>query len=151
MWMRFCMVKMELGGEKMSKYDVLIDSDAFVGLLHIPDFHHKQVKKIFAKMEKDKLSFVTTSYVVMEVATVLSHKSGQNIAKRFLSLVDKIPTIHISRDFCKAGLDIFSQQNKKGNSVVDCTNVAVMRQFEIEKILSFDKVYEKVFGLEVMK
>lgn len=131
----------------MPKYQVLIDSDVFVGLLHIPDAHHRRVKKIFAKMEKKNISFVTTSYVVMEVATVLSHKSGQNIARKFLSIIGEIPVIHISKDLYELGLDIFSGQTRKGSSVVDCTNVAVMKQLGIKQIFSFDKIYVRDFDL----
>ena len=107
----------------------------------------------FEKIKSAFISVVTTSFVVMETATVLSHLDGQSLAKTFLTEVverGRLPVIHITDKLQTKTLDIFKQQTKKKTSVVDCSNVAVMRQFDISTIFSFDKVYWKTFKLSVL-
>jgi predicted nucleic acid-binding protein len=96
---------------------------------------------------------VTTSYVVAETPTVLSHRSGQGLAKAFLDEIienGNFPVIFIAKDLYEQALDIFKQQIKKGSSVTDCANVAVVRRFNIPTIFSFDKVYPKGFEVELI-
>ncbi|MCB0037228.1 MAG: PIN domain-containing protein [Anaerolineales bacterium] len=133
-----------------NNYHVLIDSDAFVGWIFPKDAHHQQVKKKFQTVIENRLKLVTTNYVVGETATVLSKLAGQDSARLFLSRVKKITTIHISTTLHEKSLEVFSSLDKKRTSVIDCSNVAVMRQFSIPTIFSFDKVYAKTFGLDTL-
>lgn len=129
-------------------YQVFVDSDAFVGYYYLDDPHHKKAKAIFETLEKNNLSIVTSSIVILEVATVLSHRSGQSLASSFLEMMEKsdFPVIHITETLQEQGLRLFNQQSKKGTSVADCFNVVVMKQFSISKIFSFDSFYRS-FGL----
>lgn len=145
------MVRMELGKDRMTnEFNVLVDSDAFVGWMIAKDPHYKRASEVFEGLIQANTKAVTTSMVVAETATVLSHKVGQSLAITFLDTVidkGKFPVIHINERLYAKALDIFKQQTKKGSSVVDCVNVAVMRQFGIKQIFSFDKVYKKSFDL----
>ena len=136
----------------MGKIQVLIDSDAWVGRFYTKDPHHEQVLSIFAKLEGEETSIVTTNLVVIEVATVLSHRSGQALARTFLTTIEKaeVPIIHIDEDLQKAAIEIFKEQEARGTSVVDCSNVAVMKHFQIPQIFSFDKFYSKQPGLKTI-
>jgi predicted nucleic acid-binding protein len=127
-------------------YDILVDSDVFVGLLYEDDAHHERATELFAESQADEKVLVTTSYVVAETATVLSHRSGQDAARAFLRLVKTIPTLFITEDLHTESLEVFAQQAKRGTSVVDCSNIVVMRRFGIPHIFSFDKFYRKAQG-----
>lgn len=133
---------------KSPRYQVLIDSDAFVGWLYEKDGHHAEASRIFTHLEEKRLVPVVTSLVVAEAATVLSHREGQPLARTFLDLIRRYPVIHITRPLQQQALDLFQAQKARGTSVTDCANVAVMRQFQIPTIFSFDRVYSKAFGLE---
>jgi uncharacterized protein len=130
-------------------YHALIDSDAFVGLLYEKDAHHKRATELFEELEKQKMILVTTNYIVAETATVLSNRQGQALARAFLKAVKRIPMIHINEDLHQQSLALFEKQTKRGTSVVDCSNVVVMRRFGIPQIFSFDKVYAKDFRQQV--
>jgi predicted nucleic acid-binding protein len=131
-------------------YDVLVDSDAFVGLLYDKDAHHKRATELFARSAEDNKALVTTSYVVAEAATVLSHRKGQDAARAFLKMVNRIPTVFITEEIHTESLALFAQQKRRGTSVVDCSNAVVMERLGIPKILSFDKVYTKDLGQEAV-
>lgn len=133
---------------KSPRYDALIDSDAFVGLIWTGDLLHTEAVALFDEARQQGLRLVTTSLVVAETATVLSHRSGAEAAQAFLSQVTKIPTIHITEDLQSASLRFFAEQSHKGVSVVDCSNIVVMRHFGIGRIVSFDGFYRRHLGLK---
>jgi predicted nucleic acid-binding protein len=134
----------------MKKFEILVDSDAFVGRFYTQDAHHRSSLELFAKYEERGTSLVTTSMVIAETATVLSHRSGQPIAREFLSIVERseLPIIHMDEDLQREALELFKAQETRGTSVVDCANVVVVRRFDIPKILSFDQFYFKRFHLK---
>ena len=137
----------------MSKQlDVLIDSDAFIGNFYPDDAHHQEARRIFTKLEQQKSSIVTTSLVITEAATVLSYKSGQDAARKFLGTLEhiKLPIIHINEILHKETFSFFKKQKQKGTSVVDCANVVIMQRFQIPTIFSFDKFYLKQAGLRTV-
>lgn len=133
------------------KFQVLIDSDAFVGQVYPDDAHFERANRIFQALAKQQARIVTTSLVVAETATVLSYRGGQNLARTFLEVIGRgnIPVVHINEDLQADALNLFSQQTKKGTSVTDCANVTVIRRFQIPSIFSFDKVYERSFKLKL--
>lgn len=152
--MMYCMERVAAGKVGMSSFDVLVDSDAFVGWSLTADAHHAHSLQLFEDLFAQHKKLVTTSSVVAETATVLSHYSGQDAARRFLKSIaadTAFPVIFIDEKLHNASLDLFSQQKKKGTSFTDCANVVVMQQFEVAAILSFDKVYSRDFGVEVVR
>ena len=136
----------------MSDIQVLIDSDAFVGLMLERDAHHARASAIFDRLQAGNVAAVTTSFVVTETATVLSHASGQALARTFLDdVISKpgFPVIFIDQALHDDAIAIFCSLEQRATSLTDCANVAVIRQFEIPTIFSFDKVYPKQFGIQV--
>ena len=134
-----------------SKFEVLIDSDALIGRFFPDDPHNNKSTQLFEDLEDTKSSVVTTSLVVIEVATVLSHKANQALAKTFVEVMNRgnLPIIHITQELQQSALKVFVEQTQKGSSVVDCVNVVVMKKFRIPQIFSFDKIYAKKFSLDV--
>lgn len=94
---------------------------------------------------------VTTSAVIGETVTVLSHRRGQALARHFLDVIQRsqLPIIYIDEQLHQKALEVFKQQTARGTSYVDCSNVTVMQQFSITTIFSFDRVYSKIFQLKV--
>jgi predicted nucleic acid-binding protein len=84
----------------------------------------------------------------------LGRRRGQTLAMTFLDEIienGNFPVIFIAKDLCQQAPGIFKQQTKRGNSITDCANVAVARRnFYIPTIFSFDKIYPKSFGLELI-
>jgi predicted nucleic acid-binding protein len=131
-------------------FDVLIDSDAFVGLFLEHDAHHADAKEQLFQFGQEQKRLVTTSFVVAETATVLSNYDGQAIARRFLSSIRSgtIPIIFVSEALQQAAEQVFIAQENKHTSMVDCCNVAVMQQLSIPAIWSFDTFYFKKFHFQ---
>ncbi len=131
---------------------ILFDSDFFVGWMLAGDSHHKAVLKSMSAIQENSLLPITTSWVVAETATFLSHRKSQALASEFLQKIEDIsfPIVHMTESLQAAAQKIFSSQTKKGTSMTDCGNVAVMQQLDISEIASFDKAYSKQFGLKLL-
>lgn len=142
----------EHGEAVKNDFQILVDSDAFVGRFYGDDPHHKKALSTFAELEERGELLVTTSLVVAETATVLSHRSGQVLARRFLDVLrrSKLSVIHIDERLQHEATEVFVAQNARGSSFTDCANVAVMRRFHIPTVFSFDKAYGKQFGVKLM-
>lgn len=140
------------GKERMSDFDVLIDSDAFVGLFLEQDAHYQKCLTLFRDIAQKRSQLVTTNFTIAETATVLSKISGQMAARKFLNYIkaSPFPVIHVDEQLQTAALKLFVDQENKYTSVFDCINVAVMHHFSIPTIFSFDKFYNKKFGLPML-
>ncbi len=141
------MANVELGKARVqSNFEVLIDSDAFVGLFLPDDAHFQSVSKQFDHFEREQTKLATTNWVVAETATVLSRRDTQETAKRFLKMIETsgIPILFISREVEKDALRIFKDQSTKNTSVIDCSNIAVLNHYRISRLFSFDKFYKKL-------
>jgi hypothetical protein len=86
--------------KRNNRFQVLIDSDAFVGWMMALDAHHKQARQIFRRLKERQSRLVTTSFVVAETVTVLSHRSGKPWPEPFLM---KQSRMAISRLFSLPG------------------------------------------------
>jgi predicted nucleic acid-binding protein len=152
--MRCYTEKTGLGKETMSDdQQILIDSDAFIGLTHKTDALHKQAIVIYKQLKQKQVQFTTTSAVVSEIVTLLSHRQGHLAACKFLeTFVDsgQVPVIFVNEPLYQQGLHLFKQQTKKGTSFTDCANAAVCRQLDLTHIFSFDRVYPKSFGIALV-
>ena len=135
----------------MHEFQILVDSDAFVGRFFPNDAHHHHSLELFEKLENSESVLATTSAVIGETATVLSHRRGQDLAVQFLDVIKRsqMPIVHIDEQLHQRALALFEEQRDRGTSYTDCANVAVIQQFSIEMIFSFDQVYSKRFGLQV--
>lgn len=136
----------------MNKFEVLVDSDGWIAFYLPDDLLHADAVSIYERVQAQEKRFVTTCAVIGETATVLSHRSGQKLARQFLLAVEQsgIPVIFIDEKLYREALELFMQQETKGTSFVDCANVVVARAFEISAILSFDKFYGQQAGLKTV-
>lgn len=146
------MVKMVHGKEYVSDFDVLVDSDAFVGFFLPDDALHEQCRAIFEELSERRARLVTTNYVIAETATMISRRSGQPLACNFVEYIYSatLPVVYITEALHRKTMELFLDQSNKNTSFFDCANVAIIRHLGIPKIFSFDQIYPKKFDLSLM-
>jgi predicted nucleic acid-binding protein len=128
------------------RFEVLIDSDAFIAWLRPSDLLHDNARTMFTQLAQQETPVTTTSLVVLETATVLSYREGPGVAKRFLDLVEAshLPVIHIDAELQQATIELFKSRAVRGTSMVDCANIVVARRLGIPQVLSFDHFYRQI-------
>lgn len=121
----------------------LADADYFVALFRKKDAHYKRAQRIAERYSEDPI-FVTP-FTIPESVTVLSYKENQQLAKAFLLSARNQPFTELaySEEIREFTDQIYLEQNKKGTSWIDCLNVAMIRYYNLDGILSFDMFYKK--------
>jgi predicted nucleic acid-binding protein len=122
---------------------ILVDTDFLIALIKIDDKNHfKAIDKV-QKIKEAKV-FITP-FTIPETVTVLSYKVSHIAAKNFLKVArNKLPELPLNEEIIASADKIFLSQNKKGTSWIDCLNVALIKYYKLDGILSFDKFYLKL-------
>lgn len=125
------------------KRKVLIDADAFVGLVYPQDSNHTTAIKIINLLADVQL--IASSHAYGEAITILSQKAGRTVALKFISDTSKSSTqiFDVNIGIRLAAEEIFKRQTSKNVSFTDCVNMTIMNNLGIKEIFSFDKVYKK--------
>ncbi len=133
-----------------SKNTVFVDSDVFVALFFSGDANAERARRLLQKLTDSETNVITSNMVRMETATVLSHRQGMTAANQFLASTKLMDAINATDELLEESLQLFSEQQKRGSSVVDCINVSIMRRYGITEIASFDKAYPKQYGVALV-
>jgi predicted nucleic acid-binding protein len=122
---------------------LLVDTDFLIALIKIDDKNH--LKSINKLQELKETKIFITPFTLPETVTVLSYKVSHTAAKNFLKksrgLFVELP---LNEEVIALTDKIFLSQNKKGTSWIDCLNVAFIKYYYLDGILSFDKFYKKL-------
>lgn len=124
---------------------ILVDSDFLIANAKKDDPLHKKAKSLARNLNTKNVKFYCLNLVVQEATTVISKRIGMNAAKIFYSQLGKfIRTFIISdENLERKAWQIFLKQTKKGTSFTDCTNLATLKEYNLDKIASFDTFYPK--------
>lgn len=124
---------------------VFVDTDAFLALYKADDGNHKKAKEIATFIEERKYETITSVAAYSEFITIVSQRISFEAAIEAMAEFEKniIPIIMISDTVFNLSKEIFQKQNSKNVSFTDCVNMAIMRQFGINYIFSFDRDYKK--------
>ncbi len=122
---------------------IFVDANVFIALLNERDaLHRRAVEVVSAFRERDLLS-VTSNFVISEVITVLSQRSGKRAALFFAdSLYGEkahIQVITVDPQVEMRALDYLRMVESKNVSFCDCVSLALMEVFGIKKIATFDR------------
>ncbi len=123
---------------------LLVDADFLVALAKKDDSNHQKALKTAQAISNDNLC--VTPFVIAEAATVLSYRVSHAAAKMFLSGIrnKNLAEISLDSESKKEADKIFLEQNRKRTSWVDCLNATVVKTYELDGIMSFDKFYRRL-------
>lgn len=130
--------------------NILLDSDALFGASVFHDHHHRLVQTLIKNhiAAGDKLQVL--NLVIAETATVISYKVDHKASLLFLEKIAALPIhiISLTDTLELAAWEIFKNQTKKGTSFIDCANLAAIKFFKLDGILTFDKFYPAAFRIK---
>jgi predicted nucleic acid-binding protein len=125
---------------------VFIDSAAWIALLHSADSLHNQTVGTYDKLVADRRDFVTTSLVLVEVASALSAQTRRHLA---IELEQRLRSsaiceiIWIDRELYEHSWRLYRERSDKNWSLVDCFSFVVMRNKHIDEALTADHHFEQ--------
>jgi predicted nucleic acid-binding protein len=121
---------------------IFADTFYWTALLNPKDEYHAIVKNYSRQLEFAIL--VTSDEVITEFLNFFSNyhplmrQGAVQRAKEILNN-DSIQVIPSNRDRFLAGIELYQQRPDKGYSLTDCLSMLIMREREIQEILTHDK------------
>jgi predicted nucleic acid-binding protein len=122
---------------------VFADTFYFLALLNRNDASHRQA---IAASQVAGLSYVTTEFVLLELADALSKPPLREEFKSVRALIDTTKSFRVvpaSSDLLHRGLTLFFDRPDKEWQLTDCISFVVMDEEGIKEALTGDRHFEQ--------
>jgi predicted nucleic acid-binding protein len=108
------------------------------------DKYHKKAKKILMKLSEGKKKIFYSDYVLTETLTLTKKRKGKAEANKLLDLMinSEMILLKVEHKHIAMAIELFKKYDKL--SFTDCTNIALMLDFGIKTIYSFDKEFDSI-------
>ena len=126
----------------MVRNTLLIDTGAWYALADRSDQHHNEAVEIYPKLLSGYFPLKTTNLVIAETYILIRRSIGYHAAIAFLENIVSSPrVVKIYSDSImeETAESILRQYQDQAFSYTDAVSFAVMRQYGITEVFSFDK------------
>jgi predicted nucleic acid-binding protein len=130
---------------------VFADTFYFLALYYPDDQHHARTVHVVSKL---KTRFLTTDWVLAEVADALSGRSDHPYVAALIGRIRKSPVWEVlpaTREQFDLALDFHAQYEDKEWTLTDCTSFLVMRERGISEALTGDHHFEQAGFVALLK
>lgn len=122
---------------------VFADAFYFVGLVNRADEHHP---KAVAAAQELRGSLITTEWVLAEFADALAESASRRLVAQFIRDLEsdsKVRVIRAGTELFQRGLELYDKRRDKGWSLTDCISFVVMKDEDIQDVLTGDKHFDQ--------
>jgi predicted nucleic acid-binding protein len=135
---------------------IFADTAGWGHLLDASQIHHLQATMIYRNAKQQNRQFITTNYVIAELAALLSSplRIPKSTIVRLLTDLKKSPWIqivHVDSEIDEKTWQLFSQRLDKNWSLVDCSSFIIMHQYGIQEALTTDHHFEQAGFIRLLK
>lgn len=130
---------------------VFADTFYFLAQLNPQDEAHQKATEFTAAFAG---RFVTTDWILVELADALAHPSNR---ARFVNFYQQLPAmpdmtiVPADRAFLQQGFDLYRQRPDKEWSLTDCISFIVMQREGISEALTGDRHFEQAGFIALLK
>jgi hypothetical protein len=118
---------------------IFIDANYFIALNNSSSSLHRKAKRLISSIAEAQLYI--SDYIFLEVVTVFSQLLGREkaaILGHELLHSDRIRVLKVRRSHFQKSWEIFQEIDNKDMSFVDCSIIALMQDYDLEHLLTFD-------------
>lgn len=122
--------------------DVFVDSNFFIALYNGEDALHDAAKEVSRRVAEEAPRLVTSDLIFLETVTVLSQRTGRDVAIEAgdgLKFSPTLKLVQVDPSMQERSWQIFCEIENKNMSFVDCSILALMESLGIESLLTFDR------------
>ena len=121
---------------------LFLDTSYLIAVESSDDQHHKAAAAHWRSLLKSPRRLVTSSYVLVEVVTLLnnrrSHSKAVELGNNLLSS-RLFNVVHENEELFYEAWHYFQKYKDKRYSLTDCVSFVLMKKLGIEEALTFDK------------
>ena len=129
----------------------LIDTGIFVGFHNFKDLNHENATKLIREViDGEHGGVYTTDYIFDEAVTTALIRTGRYDIARELGgsilgeKVKFVDMIQIDINVFLKSWDFFKKFHDKKLSFTDCVSIAVVKDYDLDGIISFDKGFDGI-------
>jgi len=120
-----------------------VDTSDLIALENSVDQYHRTASRHWSELAKSSShSFVTSSYVFVEVVTLLNnrrlHSKAVELGKNLLTS-RLFNLVHVDEELFDEAWALFQKHKDKKYSLTDCVSFQLMKRLAITEALTFDK------------
>jgi predicted nucleic acid-binding protein len=121
---------------------LFLDTSYLIAVESTDDQYHKDASAHWRSLLKSSRRLVTSSYVLVEVVTLLnnrrSHSKAVELGNNLLSS-RLFNVVHVNEELFYEAWRYFQKYKDKRYSLTDCVSFVLMNKLGIEDALTFDK------------
>ncbi|WP_228041355.1 type II toxin-antitoxin system VapC family toxin [Planktothrix mougeotii] len=135
-------------------HKVFVDTSAWIALINQSDHLAAQSEQILLKLKQQKITLVTTEFVLLEVADALCKTNLRQKTYAYINGIKKatdvIQVIPLDPNLLDKGWAIYHQYSDKDWGLTDCISFVVMRQEGITDAFTSDRHFEQAGFTKLM-
>ena len=134
----------------MQKELIYVDTSAFYALIDRSDDNYAKASALWPRLLEDRITLLTSNYVVSETTALLQNRLGFEAARLFhQSIVDILEVHWIDKTIDQLAFELWLSLGRKLRSLVDCASFIIMRQDHVEKTFCFKPWFHEQ-GFEIL-
>lgn len=119
-----------------------IDTSAFIAYLNANDHYHQEAVGQWRTLLESDEPLICNNYILVETIAILQHRLGLGAVRGLQDSIIPLLTIDWVAEAAHAtALAALTVANRRQLSVVDCSAMATMRAWGVNRIFSFDAHY----------
>ena len=119
---------------------MFVDTSFLVALLDEDDPMYADALRLWKRVELERLSVLTSNYVVLEACAVLQRRLGVPAMRALVrQILEPVAVEWVTRDDHERAVDALLVADRRSLSLVDCVSFEVIRRLGIRECLAFDR------------
>lgn len=126
--------------------EVFVDTAAWLGLLNQSDRLHQQAKKVEKSLKANKRLWVTTDFILIEVADALCNVSQRSQTVKLIKNLKRLKSVFVvalDPELLEQGLNLYESRGDKDWGLTDCISFVVMYNRGITEAFTSDRHFEQ--------
>ena len=125
---------------------VFVDTVAWIAWNNPQDALHSRTRHVMGNLRKQNTQFVTTEFILLEVADALATQKLRSQTVVFLNKLRQQPDLQIisaGSGLLTAGWTLYQQRLDKEWGLTDCTSFVVMTRARITQAVTSDRHFQQ--------
>lgn len=126
----------------MQQKKIYVDTSAFYALIDRSAHHHDTAKSLLPSLLEDRITLLTSSYVVSETIVQLQENIGFAAARLWYSdILGMVEVLWVDRMVHQRALDLWQNLGMIHGNLSDCISFVFMQEHRIETVFCFKRFY----------
>ena len=133
--------------KKNERVPVFVDAGPWIALMDPDDQWRAYALRVLKNLQETNRSLVTSNLVLLEVYSALVGRVERSAIAKFRATLRSSGDIRVERvDVFLEELawQLFMRYDDKAVGMVDCTSFAIMEQWRITEVFTFDRHFKQV-------